>query len=285
MGITRRQFLHAGAATWFTTGLLGAAGGSLAATAANSGQATKPTTGKTSVIGFDAYLAQHGYSQVEAKPLITGLAFNGGLRYDDDLEAVGVKTFQKQTVARVEDSSHKGRSGTLPVFTIIGLDTSTPALAKTATNLVLAYLINVVGLDPSRLRVTTTTKSSTFFPLLAHWGIGASQIQLRPWAAAVKAGSGSGYFAPAGHPQAPQVPSYSLEYVMPDGSELEIAEICHANGNGRSTGGIGVERVNMARTGKAMLWVDQLPQFNRLVQEEAARTGVALPPGVATINN
>ncbi|MFM7261506.1 MAG: hypothetical protein ACKO3W_12975, partial [bacterium] len=122
-----------------------------------------------------------------------------------------------------------------------------------------------------------------FLPLLAKYGITDAQVRLRSWDDAVKDGAGSGYFAPAGHPAKPSAPSFSLEYVMPDGVELEIAEICHGEGNGRSSGGIGVERVEMARTGQIPSWDSQLEALARAVQAESKRTGAAVPPGAAAI--
>ena len=215
--------------------------------------------------------------------LITGHDFNGGLRYDDDTSIHAGKTYVKQRVARVEDVAKKSTPGTLPCFTIVGLETSTPALANTAADLVLAYLTGVVGLDPARMRVTTTQNSAAFFPLLAKYGIASAQVRLRSWDEAVKDGAGSGYFAPTGHPAKPSVPSFSLEYVMPDGLELEIAEICHGDANGRSTGGIGVERVEMARTGRIPTWDSCRETLVVALKDEQKRTGAALPPGAALI--
>ena len=218
--------------------------------------------------------------------MLTGHPFNGGLRYDDIAATLGDGQYIKQQCARVDDVDKKGTPGTLPLFTIIGLNTSTPALARTASNLFLEYLTKVVKLDPARLRVTTTNNSAKFFPLLAKWGITAKQIRIRPWEEASTAGSGSGYFSPKGHPDAVRALSYSLEYVMPNGSEIEIAEITHdpAGPSGRSSGGLGVERVEMARTGQPIAWADQLALFNRLANAESSNNNVMLPPGVAAIN-
>lgn len=289
MSLSRRTFIEGGAAAWFAAGVLAACGSSSDSAGSDSAAGSVPAVRSTAVAGgateagFDAFLRGRGYTAAAAAPLITGLAFNGGLRYDDDVRALSERTYLRQQVARTEDVAKKATPGTLPLFSIIGLDTSTPALANTATDLVLEYLTKVVALDPTRLRVTTTDHSSAFFPRLAQWGILAPQIRLRPWDVAVKDGSGSGYFAPAGHPDAPKVASYSIEYVMPDGSELEIAEVTHSDGAGRSSGGIGAERVEMARTGKTTLWADRLAELRRVVQDEAKRTGVALPPGLAAI--
>jgi hypothetical protein len=70
---------------------------------------------------------------------------------------------------------------------------------------------------------------------------------------------------------------------MPSGLELEIAEITHSDGNGRSSGGIGVERVAMARTGQIPAWDSSLAALTRALQDEAQRTGASLPPGLAAL--
>lgn len=285
MAISRRHLLRR--ASWFAFSMLGTLGVSSVSAGSNKLSGSAPADSKDSVPGFDEFLRERGYVAVSPAPLLTGHPFNGGLRYDDIAATVGDSQYIKQQCARVEDAGKKGTPGTLPLFTIIGLNTSTPALARTASNLFLEYLTKVVQLDPARLRVTTTDNSAVFFPLLAKWGITAKQIRIRQWQEAVTAGSGSGYFAPDGHPDGASAPSYSLEYVMPNGSEIEIAEITHdpAGISGRSSGGIGVERVEMARTGQPIAWADRLALFNRLVNEESSKTNVMLPPGVAAINN
>lgn len=265
--------------------------GLLAACGSDDSRSAEPTSTTTSSTaprpggteGFEQFLAQRGYTAVPAAPLITGADFNGGLRYDDDASSNAPTSYVVQQAARVEDVAKRSTPGTLPLFTIVALDTSTPELADGTTTMVLEYLKDTVGLDPTRLRVTTTDRSSRFFPLLERFGVGRSQIRLRSWDEAVKDGSGSGYFAPPGHPGAPAAPSFSLEYVMPDGSELEIAEISHGTGAERTSGGIGVERVAMARNGAATNWAAALSAFDDAVRAESERTGAAVPPGVAAI--
>ena len=194
-----------------------------------------------------------------------------------------VKTSVKQLVARVEDVAKKSAPGTLPFFTIISLDTSTPARASAAADLVLASLTGVVGLDPARMCVTTTRNSSAFFPLLAKHGITSAQVRLRSREEAVKDGAGSGYFAPADHPEKPSAPPFSLGYVVSDGLELEIAEISHLDGEGRSSGGIGVERVEMARTGRIPTWESSREALAAALIAEQKRTGAGRPAGAAIL--
>lgn len=281
MRLSRRAFIQSSAATCLATGALAACAPKPPTDAKAAGRTA--SSDDTAPIGFDSYLQQQGYTQSPSAPLITGSVFNGGLRYDDDLSLYGGTTYVKQQVARVEDARNKSTPGTLPTFTLIGVDTSTPAQARAVTELVLGYLTGVAGLDPARMRVTTTSKSSEFLPLLAKRGIASSQVRLRSWDEAVRDGSGSGCFAPAGHPANKVAPSFSLEYVMPDGSELEIAEISHDDPSGHSSGGIGVERVEMARTGRAQSWNSNLASLMRALQDESKRTGAAIPPGAAAI--
>lgn len=283
--ISRRQFVGSGVVAGVGAGLLAACGPDDSRSAPTSTTPASTAPGPAGEpVDFERFLAGRGYTAVPAAPLITGSDFNGGLRYDDDAAADAPKSYVKQQAARVEDVAKRSNPGTLPLFTIVALDTSTPELADGTTTAVLEYLTGTAGLDRARLRATTTDRSSGFFPLLERFGIGRSQIRLRPWDEAVRDGSGSGYFAPPGHPGGPAAPSFSIEYVMPDGSELEIAEISHGTGSGRTSGGIGVERVAMARAGAATDWDGALAAFNDAVRAEARRTGVALPPGVATIS-
>lgn len=131
-------------------------------------------------------------------------------------------------------------------------------------DLTLAYLINVVGLDRQRLRLTSTEKARLLFPVLARYGVKESQIRFVDWQEARQKGEGSGYFEPKGHPRSPSFDTVSIEYIFTDGSELEIAEIGILAWQGF---GVGVERVTMARQNKVMRWDDSLPGFWRAVEQ------------------
>ena len=288
MTISRRRFVGTGVAAGLGAGLLAACSSTDQTSSASTATSTTAATNPLQPATFQQFLTQRGYTEAPASPLITGDEFNGGLRYDDDTSGYAPKSYIVQPAARVEDAAKQSNPGTLPLFTIIGLETSTPQLATEAATAVLEYLTSTVGLDPNRLRATTTDRSSAFFPLLARFGIGESQLRLRSAEEAIRDGSGSGWFAPAGHPGGPAAPSFSIEYALPDGSELEIAEISHGTGDGssseRTSGGIGVERVAMARAGAATNWADSLQSFTEAVRAEAARTGAALPAGFAAIS-
>ena len=70
---------------------------------------------------------------------------------------------------------------------------------------------------------------------------------------------------------------------MPDGVELEIAGICPGQGHVRRKGGIGVERVEMARTRRTPYWDSELDVLACFVQSDSKRMGAAEPPGAAAI--
>ena len=232
---------------------------------------------------FEGYLQQQGLTESPTQPLISGIEFNGGLRYDDDPSTLTNANYLKQTAARPEDVEKKDNPGTLPIFTLMGVSTTTPEQAVVATDLIMTYLTGTVGLDMDRLRVTTTDRSSQFFPQLDRYGISSSQITLRPWDEAVADGSGSGFFAPAGHPGNPAVPSFSIEYMLSSGARLELAEITYGDGTVPTAGGIGVERVSMARNDVVTSWADSLPAFKSAVEESVAATGAARPAGYYAI--
>lgn len=232
---------------------------------------------------FEGYLQQQGLTESPTQPLISGIEFNGGLRYDDDPSTLTNANYLKQTAARPEDVEKKDNPGTLPIFTLMGVSTTTPEQAVVATDLIMTYLTGTVGLDMDRLRVTTTDRSSQFFPQLDRYGISSSQITLRPWDQAVKDGAGSGFFAPAGHPGNPAVPSFSIEYMLSSGARLELAEITYGDGTVPTAGGIGVERVSMARNDVVTSWADSLPAFKSAVEESVAATGAARPAGYYAI--
>ena len=224
---------------------------------------------------FILYLHKRGYQSVAALPLVTGHPFNGGLQYDDS-EIPKPLHYVVQPASRIEDVSHRSKPGALPLFHVIGGSKARKEIGE-PLDLMLAYLINVVGLDRQRLRLTGTEKAKPLFPILAHYGVEESQFRLVDWQEARLKGEGSGYFEPKEHPRSPSFDTVSIEYILPDSSELEIAEVAFlAPLTGFS---VGVERVTMARQNKLMRWDDSLPGFRRAVEQDARRQGRALPAG------
>ena len=287
MTLSRREFLTAGTAFGAGAVLLAACG-----TSSTTGAGSTTTLGSTpsghrsvaqSVAELTAYLSTKGYTQAPAASLTTGNPYNGGLMYDVDDTLVSDRTYVVQPAARVEDVAKQHIPGTLPIFSMLVLDTTTTALAHQATDTIMQLLTKAAGLKAANLRVSTTDHSSEFFPQLASYGIGTAQIRLRPWTDAVAAGSGSGYFAPAGYPGAPAFPSFSIEHVQSDGTELEVAEIVYGTGGPKVTAGVGVDRVAMARNDKTTTWADSVSGFTNAVEGAVQKTGAALPPGYYAI--
>ncbi len=107
-------------------------------------------------------------------------------------------------------------------------------------------------------------------------------------------GDGSGFFAPKGHPYAPQEATVGIYYRLPDarsGAELsyppedhiEVAEVGIAPFGGdpnRPQGaGIGMERVAMAEGEAIPDFEETRLNLLRIIEDEARRTGKDLPPG------
>lgn len=267
--LTRRSFLR----TTVAVGAVGVAGA--------CGRESAPAPGAT-VEGSRAealrWFSAKGYAPIAASPLITEIPFNDGLAFDEHFDSSRDALYVVQPCSRVEDVHKKDSPGTLPRFTIFGVvpAPNTPVADPVAD--IVGFLTGPAGIDPARLRVTTTDLSRAVFPLLAELGIASDRIRLQPVEKAMREGAGSGFFAPAGHPHHPAIPTFSVEFVMADGSEIEIAEIATEPGDD-SGGAIGLERVTMARNDRLITWSEQLPVFKQSVEEDAESRGVALPVG------
>ena len=258
---------------------LGAVSSGLAGSARAEGP-PKPLAGlnpetRRTATEFIRYLNKRGYQPVAALPLVTGHPFNGGLQYDDS-EVLKPLHYVVQPASRIDDVTQSSRPGVLPLFHIIASANARDEVGD-SFDLILDYLVNVVGLDRKRLRLTGTEKARPLFPMLARYGIKESQIRLVDWQEARRKGEGSGYFEPKGHPRSPSFDTVSIEYILTDGNELEIAEIgIIAPPHGF---GVGVERLTIARQNKLIHWKDVLPAFRRAVEQDARRQGLALPSG------
>ena len=274
MSIDRREFLKVGAA--FGVGSVFVSGcASLSTKTATSARVTPEET----TAQISRYLEGRGYTKVKPAPLVTGHSFNGGLEYDEDETSLKPATYVVQTVARANDVSVAHVPGALPLFTILGVKTGEGAKGDYAVDLLMGYLTKEAGLDPQRIRLTTTERASHCFPLFEKYGITKSQIRLRPWAEAFADGNGSGYFKPHGHPRKPACESISLEYLLTGGKEIEMGEILYHSGMRPRGGALGIERVTMARNDCAMMWSEGLGAFKAAVEADAKRQGRPLPPG------
>ena len=232
------------------------------------------------------YFTSKGYAAGASKPLLTGVDHNGGLTYDEDGFGRGSarSLYVIQPCARVEDAQAHRKPGTLPFFTIIALYPAEAVTAQRRTSDLLEFLTAVAGLDSKRLRVTTTELAKRVFADFERYGISGEQIRLRPVAEAQADGAGSGWFEPKGHPNAPAFASYSVEFVMADGTESEIVESAVEIAPPHNGGaGFGLERLTMARNDQHMSWDDGAKAFKQAVEAEAQRTGKPLPSGYFAI--
>jgi hypothetical protein len=238
-----------------------------------------------------AYFGKLGFAELPPLSMITGDDFNDGLRYDETRpETVDYDTITVQTSARIDDIAEKDRPGVLAGFTIIGLQSPPDAEPGALVRHVMNFLIEERMLDPAKLRFIST---ELFRPHLESTaGVITERFFERPLSVARAAGDGSGFFAPKGHPQNPELPTVGVYYPLPETADdtkisyppdgfIEIAEIgLHEPGNPRHlAAGIGLERVAMAEG-------EELPDFDetrlnllRVIEDEARRTGKPLPPG------
>jgi len=288
MSIDRREFLKVTAAVSAGT-LVTAACTSVTTTSTASATSTTSTaTPDDTAARFKRCLETNGYSAAPSAPLVTGHEYNGGLQYtgagisaqpEVNGSAPRVKQYVSQQVARMEDMAKKNSPGTLPIFSMIGPELASRADEDACAAVILNFLVTEMALAPASLRVTTTDRAKHFFPILAQYGITESQIRLRPWDEAKRDGGGSGHFAPKGHPRGPAFDSFSIECMLSDGTDLEIAEFLFGGATRVTVGVIGVERVTMARNDRTMAWNDRLAAFKIAVEADAKRQNLPLPPG------
>ena len=232
------------------------------------------------------YFSDLGYSQVKPRPIISDAEFNGGLNYDEDGMGAGAtrSIFVVQPCARVEDALAPNKPGTLPLFTVLGFCPAEASAKQRRTRDLLTFMTVTVGLDSKRLRITTTDLARPLFPEFNSFGIGFEQIRVQSLEKAKADGSGSGWFEPKGHPNRPAYSSYSIEYLMSNGTEIEIAEVAVEPVAPHNGGGaIGLERVTMARNDRLMTSEHVMPKFKQGIEAEAGRLGKPLPRGYYAI--
>ena len=227
--------------------------------------------------------ASRGLQQVQAAPMITGHHFNGGLNYDDSMFGSVKSEYIIQPASRVEDAVKKNKPGTLPLFTIFAAvpGNKNVSVVDNLKRDIQAVIVEF-GLKPELIRVTSTELINPYLQILLDLGISQAQIRVRPLALAKEAGDGSGWFAPSGHPLQSSYPTFSLEYQMPDGTELEFAEFDLSPVNSCGIG-FGIERLTMARNNAYFTWDEYLPKFKQIVENDARDNKKKLPAGYYTI--
>ncbi len=239
------------------------------------------------------YFGGHGFAETPPLEMITDSTFNGGLRYDDTRPAPpSAPIVTVQPAARIDDIAERERPGVLALFTIFSITIPGGAEPGLLLTSVLDFLMSERKLDPARILFVST---EDFRPVADQVdGIDAYRIFERRAEEAKAAGDGSGFFAPKGHPYAPQEVTVGIYYRLPDAKEdaelsyppeghIELAEVGIApfggDPNRAQVGGFGLERVAMAEG-------EDIPDFEetklnllRIIEDEAKRTGKDFPPG------
>lgn len=278
MKISRREFLIKSTALGFAS-LVGI-GKKTALASGPAGLISKKNSVTDTVIltteSLVQYFAKAGYIASPSAPIISGLPFNGGLNYDDYLIPSSQHMYVIQSSSRLEDIAKKNQKGTLPLFTAFGFARPLNSNPIETTKFIFDYLIANLGLNPTLIHITSTELIKPLLPTLEGYGISENKIQITHLSQAKKKGTGSGWFAPVGHPKNTGCPTYSIEYCMPDGKDLEIAEIGIQD---LQAGAIGIERLTMAKNQAYFSWNDYLPRFKELLQADSEKNHDALPVG------
>lgn len=243
-----------------------------------------------------SYLQGLGYSEIPPKSLILADAqvgavcksasmsaytvTNGGLRYDDELLGASHSSFVFQPAARIEDIPKKGLANVLPYFTIAGVEGYVLPDTGAIIDLILDFLINIVHLSVKNLSVTSTELVYPYKKNILDFGISEKHINIRNFEAAKVAGQGSGWFVNpvTGYSS----PSLSIEYhrgrQTQEIAEIGILDTVRSDLKGQ-VGGIGLERLAWAQTGRMFTWEDRLPLLLAAIKAEAQARGLPLPIG------
>lgn len=279
MEIDRRHFVNLAAASGM--GLL-LPGTSSTVRAATTGSAQ-----------FLDHFAGEGAKALDPLPLMTGVGFNGGLRYDDTRPSYpdGMSVCV-QPSCRVEDAGKAGDPGVLALFHIAVLNLPVSAGPGEALRQLMRFAVETEKLDPEKFVFVSTEVFEPHFssdPLLQKGRFVKRDLQ-----EARAAGDGSGFFSPDGHPDTDGFNSVSIHYPIEDGSEgplayplpgfLEIGEISLADAAsgpaGTVGGGFGLERLALASGRNAPDYAESRARLLDLAKQEAAATGSALPEGL-----
>ena len=230
---SRRGFLAALGATTSIVALDACSGSGTSSRAATRGSTSIRRDRRRRVsTGADVavvYFADLGYPRLSALPLITAQAFNGGLRYDGSVDTEPDKGLWVNPCARVEDASST-RPEVLALFHQLEVHNSSGGLStEDGLTTSLHLLVDRLGLDPTRLGVISTELLTPLVPVLTDRGIPEDHVLLRRLDQARATRDGSGYFAPEGHPDQPQL--YTASTALSD--ERPAADAVGAPGRSR----------------------------------------------------
>ncbi|WP_299472932.1 hypothetical protein [uncultured Roseibium sp.] len=245
----------------------------------------------TSSTGFIQHFSNQGVQVLDPLPLITGVGFNGGLRYDDTRPSYpDASSMCVQPACRIEDGGKSSEPGVLALFHIMVLNLPGGAGPGDALGQLLGYLMDSVKIDPDKLVFVSTQVFDPYFnaePLLQK-----GRFVKRDLSEAQAAGDGSGFFAPAGHPDTKGFATVSIHYPIGAGTTgelsyplpgyLEIGEISLAepSSGGGVGGGLGLERLAMAMGAAAPTFSESRVTLFEKVGQEASKTGAEFPIGL-----
>ncbi|MES0880670.1 hypothetical protein [Roseibium sp. SCP14] len=242
--------------------------------------------------GFLDHFSAQGFEALEPLGLLTDFGFNGGLRFDDTRPTYpDGPSACVQPACRIDDISKAGEPGVLALFNIMVVNMPDPSRSGDVAEWLIEFAIEKGELDPEQLVFVST---DLFEPYLNDSALlQKGRFIRRDLNDAMSAGDGSGYFAPAGHPQTPGFPtagiyypsnsgtSGELSYPLPD--YLEIGEIALADRQaarpGPVGGGFGLERLMMASGKPAPDFTESRVAFLEMARKEAEQSGKRLPPG------
>lgn len=245
----------------------------------------------TSSTGFVQHFSGQGAKILDPLPLITGVGFNGGLRYDDtrpsypDAASVCI-----QPACRIEDGGKSSEPGVLALFHIMVLNMPGGAGHGDALGQLLGYLVDNVNIDADKLVFVSTEVFEPYFNAGPVFQKG--RFVKRDLSEAQAAGDGSGFFAPAGHPDTEGFATVSIHYPIGAGTPgelsyplpgyLEIGEISLAepSSGGGVGGGLGLERLAMATGAAAPTFSESRVSLFEMVGQEASKTGAEFPIGL-----
>ncbi|MEE4377569.1 MAG: hypothetical protein V2J55_08655 [Candidatus Competibacteraceae bacterium] len=240
-----------------------------------------------------SFLEAAGYQQIPAQSLITGHAFNGGLRYDDSgvLAKMPNGEMVVQDCARVEDIPNKNRRGVLPFFHILACTRRADSDQDKTFSETINLVTKTLELPSQRLALVSIAALADFRDLLTEQDIDwERQVVIRDTEEAKATGNGSGYFNPAGHPEQPEFITAGLYIWTGEGQApaiktyplseqwVEIGEV-GLDKTATLAFGFGLERLVYAKTGLLPSWQEQRQQLLETVKAESAKTGAPLPEG------
>ena len=227
------------------------------------------------------------------KSLITGHAFNEGLRYDDSGTLANMLNGEMivQDCARIEDITLRGHHDVLPYFHIFSCNRRADTERRQTIGEIVDFLITAAGLAPEQIGLVSISALQDYRDLLTKRGIDwERQVFIRDTEEAKAAGDGSGYFRPKNHPEQPEEITAGLYVWLGEGQApaldsyplpaqwTEIAEVA-LDPDSALAYGLGLERLVYAKTGLKPSWHDRRGHLLAQVETEAAETGAPLPQG------